>query len=292
MSTITIDHKACTRCGACVRACAIARVYEFGEATVDVAQPEACWRCGHCVSVCPTDAIDHDAFPFEKSPLLVPSRQPSIEQVVQLVRARRSSRAYAERPVSREVVRELTSASRYAPTAENVQDVDWIAIDDPARLRELSKATIDRIGRFAAWARRPVIRSLLALVVGREAVRSATENPELAREMVARWTRGDDPIFYNAPVLLIATTRSGGAFRRDNAVFAAYNVMLAAEALGLTTCEIGLFQVVLARSRKLRLDLAIPDGRSPELAMILGYPFQPYRRLVPRRMPDVVWNPR
>jgi nitroreductase/NAD-dependent dihydropyrimidine dehydrogenase PreA subunit len=291
MSAIRVDATACIRCEACVHVCTIAHVFEMRDGVSSAVRPEACWGCGQCVSVCPTDAIDHDALPLEKCPLIDNVRMPAADQLILLLRARRSSRTFAERPVPRDVVRELVNVSRWSPSAENSQDIDWVAIDDRARITELSKATIDQIRRFAALGKNPITRFLLRLFLGREMAQNAARSSHFGDEMLDRWSRGSDPLFHNAPVVLIGHARGRRPFARDDAIYSAYNLMLAAERLGLSTCQIGIFQAVVEKSRKVRRMLGLPDDRESQVILVLGYPQHPFRRIVPRRNPELVWNP-
>ena len=86
--------------------------------------------------------------------------------------------------------------------------------------------------------------------------------------------------------------RISGFFGRDNAIYATYNVMLAAQRSDLATCQIGFFQAVAARSGRLCREIGIPEGRVPQVAVALGYPLHTFRRVPPRRTPDLAWNPR
>jgi hypothetical protein len=90
----------------------------------------------------------HSEYPLEDCPPLDPTRLPSAEALEWALRARRSARVFRDRPVPREVVRELVDAGRWAPSASNAQPVDWLAIDDPARIAALSAQTV------ASWPRR------------------------------------------------------------------------------------------------------------------------------------------
>jgi nitroreductase/NAD-dependent dihydropyrimidine dehydrogenase PreA subunit len=292
MSAIRVDGKACVRCEACVRVCSIAHVFEIHDGVASAVRPEACWGCGQCVSVCPVDAIDHDALPLEKCTLIDRNRMPTADQLVLLLRARRSARTFAERPVSRDVVRDLIHVTRWSPSAQNSQDIDWVAIDDRARITELSKATIDQIRRFVAWGRNPISRLVLRVLFGKEIAQMAARSSRYGDEMLERWAKGSDPLFHNAPVVLIGHARRRRPFARDDAIYAAYNLMLAAEHEGLATCQIGIFQAVLEKSRTMRRMLGLPEDRESEVILVLGYPQHPYRRLVPRRAPELAWNPR
>jgi nitroreductase/NAD-dependent dihydropyrimidine dehydrogenase PreA subunit len=292
MSQIVVDEKACIQCGACIRVCAIARVFEMGPDGSHAVRPGDCWGCGQCVAVCPVDAIDHDDFPLEKCTLIDAHRIPSFDQLISLLRMRRSVRTYADQPLTRERVRDLVNAGRWSPTAENSQSVDWIAIDDRVRIAELAVQTLGTLRRYVRLASNPIVRLILPWVLGRENARRASASRGGVERLYERWSSGEDPIFHGAPLLLIAHTPRRHLFGRDDAVYAAYNVMLAAEREDLATCQIGILQLILSRSRKLRRAIGLPDGRRAQVALVVGTPQYEFRRLVPRRQPNLIWNPR
>ena len=130
---IVVNQEPCTRCGACVALCT-GRVFELADERVTVVAPEECWLCGHCIAVCPTDAINHSEYLLDECPQLDPAALPSLDGLVGVLRERRSSRVFRDRPVPRQMVRELVDAARWAPNANNEQPVDWLAFDDPARI--------------------------------------------------------------------------------------------------------------------------------------------------------------
>jgi len=292
MAKITVDPTACVRCGGCVEACFAARVFEMTERGSQAVNPDACWACGQCVAICPADAIDHDLFPLEDCPIVERSDLPSLERLTNAFRFRRSTRTFQPKAVERETIRELVSIGRWAPTASNNQALDWIAFDDRARIAELSKATVDGMIRFARMAGSPVARPFVRLVVGKETATRLRRSGPMLKRMAASLADGADPIFYHAPVLLIGHGQRGNVFGRDDAIYATYNMMLAAEHFELGSCQIGFFQAVVMRSSRLRKLIGLPAGRVPQVAMILGYPQRPFRRLLPRRDPDLIWNPR
>jgi nitroreductase/NAD-dependent dihydropyrimidine dehydrogenase PreA subunit len=289
MPEISVLPERCTRCGACVALCT-GRVFRQEPDRVVVADAAACWLCGHCVAVCPADAVLHSEYPLEDCPPLDPTRLPSAEALEWALRARRSARVFRDRPVPREVVRELVDAGRWAPSASNAQPVDWLAIDDPARIAALSAQTVAVLAQTVRLLRNPLVRFLLRLTVGAEQVRRGMESLPNFERLVQRHAQGEDPIFFHAPVVLIAHVPRDDYFGREDATYAAYNVMLAAALRGLGTCHIGYFTVALARSARLRAALGLPPDRRAVIAMVLGYPRYRFRRVLPRRRPEVAWN--
>lgn len=292
MAAITVDPKACVRCGGCVDVCVSAHVFEMTDAGSNAVRPDACWGCGHCVSVCPVDAIDHDLFPLEDCPIIEAGDMPSRDMLRAAFRFRRSIRTFQAKPVPRDIVRELVSIGRWAPTATNNQALDWIAFDERARIGELADGTVQGMLRFAKLAGNPFVRPFVRMAVGQQTARRLRSSGPLIEKMSDALANGIDPIFYHAPVVLIGHAQKGNLFGRDDAVYAMYNMMLACETYGLGTCQIGFFQAVVSRSPKLLRTLALPDGRVPQVAFALGYPARSYRRVPPRRTPDLTWNPR
>jgi nitroreductase len=67
--------------------------------------------------------------------------------------------------------------------------------------------------------------------------------------------------------------------------------MLGAQRLGLGTCHIGYVNVALERDRGLERTLGLPPGRQLEVVLTLGYPRFEFRRGLPRRRMELVWNP-
>lgn len=289
MPAIGIQAERCTHCGACVALCT-GRVFRQEVERVVVADAAACWLCGHCVAVCPTDAVFHRDYPLEECPPLDPSRLPSADALKEVLRARRSVRVFQDQAVPREVVRELVAVGRWAPSARNAQPVDWLALDDPARIAALSAQTVAILAHTARLLRNPLVRFLLRLTAGAEPVRKGMESVPNFERLAQRHAQGEDPIFFHAPVVLLAHVPRDDYFGREDATYAAYNVMLAAHLRGLGTCPIGYFTGALARSARLRTALGLPSDRRAVIAMTLGYPRYRFHRALPRRRPELVWN--
>ena len=291
MAEIVVRQEVCTRCGACLAVCT-GRVYRRVDAgeRIEAVAPEECWSCGQCVAVCPADAIQHSVYPVEECPLVDADALPAAEGLVAAWRGRRSLRVFRERSVERRVVEELVEVGRWAPSAGNGQPVDWLAFDDPARIAALSAEAVATLAQIVQRVRSPLARSFLVLTVGAKRVRRVLESADGFERLARKQAQGEDPLFFRAPVVLVAHVPKDDYFGRDDAVYAAYNVMLAASAAGLGTCQVGYFVVALERSRKLRSMLGLPEGRRVEVVLTLGYPRYQFRRMPVRRRPGVEWK--
>ncbi len=288
MTEITINQDTCTACGACVALCT-GQVFAKTDKRVEVVRPEECWLCGHCVAVCPPDAITHSDYPLDECPKL-DTALPSLDGLVATLRERRSARVFRDKPVPREVVRELVDAARWSPSAHNWQRVDWQAYDDPARIAALSAGAIAAFDQTAKLLHNRWLRPFLYLTLGVAKVRAGLEVAEDFTRLVQRHAQGEDPLFRRAPVVLVAHVPTGYYFGRDDAIYATYSLMLAAQRMGLGACQIGWFTVALERSQQLRDSLGLPPERKPEVTLILGYPVYRFRRVLPRRQPVLSWG--
>ena len=98
--TLNIDQESCIKCGKCVRVCPsdIFTQERAGE-TIGLVRVESCIVCGHCVDVCPTGSVLHSEFPPEKTHTIDYSQMPTPEQVMLLIKSRRSNRTLTSRPV-------------------------------------------------------------------------------------------------------------------------------------------------------------------------------------------------
>ncbi|NIM49402.1 MAG: 4Fe-4S dicluster domain-containing protein [Gemmatimonadales bacterium] len=279
MTKIVIDLDSCAQCGACADICYAREVFEMRDGWPAVTHPDKCRLCGHCVAVCPTDSIDHENIPLQDCPQIDNRQLPSVDVIVSTFRCRRSHRRYQDRAVPRAAIRDLISHSRWIPTGENRQFMDWIVLDDPQAIEQLLAITLRQLRDSTAQGRDA------AKFLGGLAVEDVDRLVELAVREKRRF-------FFNSPVVLAGYCDKNSFCAREEATYAAYNISLAAERIGLGTCHIGSIQLLLEEFPHLQHDaLGVPENKELQVLLTLGYPVWEFRRMVPRRMPDIKWNP-
>ncbi len=165
---------------------------------------------------------------------------------------RRAVRAYTGEIVDDATIHALLRAAVHAPTAMHLEPWGFTVVQD----RELLRLISDR---------------------AKAAVNS--------RELVRRAEPGFD-VFYNAGTLIVICARPFGLFVTADCWLAAENLMLAATALGLGTCPIGLALAALEQA-DLKGALGIPPEVVPVAPIIVGHPRgqTPY---VPRHDPEIL----
>lgn len=174
---------------------------------------------------------------------------------------RRAVRAFTAHAVSEETVKELLHSAVQAPSAVNVQPWSFVILQDRSLLGSLSERA-------------------KALVLEQE-----TLGP-LSPEFRAMLSDPDFSIFYDAGTLIVLLARPEGKHPDWDCCLAAQNLMLAAHAMGLATCPIGLAWPVF-EVPEIRNELGIPHEYQVVLPIIVGYPRAPSPR-VSRREPEIL----
>jgi len=119
MVEIKIDSDICQKDGLCAMTCTFG-IFQQEEAgtipKIDDVMLEKCYRCGHCVSICPHGAISHSHFPKDAVNPIKLENLPSYDQVLELIRSRRSKRLFKDNPVERDALEKVLEAARFAPS--------------------------------------------------------------------------------------------------------------------------------------------------------------------------------
>jgi nitroreductase len=225
-----------------------------------------CIDCGHCVAVCPEGALSHRLMAVADCPPVHENWAPTPEFIEHYMRARRSVRAYEERPVDRDVLARLIDIARFAPTGSNKQMVRWLVIHDSDRVREVAQHTID-------WMRH-----------------KADEDPSATsqRRILAAWDSGVEYICRSAPHLIIAHAPAGGS--STNCAIALSYLELAAPAFGVGTCWAGFVNAAANAWAPLQDMLGLPEGHTSYGGLLLGYPRHRYHRLPLRNAAQIIWQ--
>ncbi len=290
MVAIVFDAEKCIRCGACVAACP-ARVFVQGkDAAPDVVRKALCIACGHCVAVCPVDAVQHSAFPEGMVVPLDSNLAPSEEQTLALLRSRRSVRVFQDKPVSREELEKLLAAVRVAPTGHNLQDVQFIVVQDKELLAEIPKVVVKYFLGVAKQIRNPLMRSLYRLVLTKSAIDGIAQMLPDFDAIKQRYDEGQDPILRGANCLILAHSTRTVNFPETNAALALHNAALMAHSMNIGSFFAGYVVGACKRNRKIPDLLGIPSDHDVYAGLAVGHPDVTYQKWIQRRTPEVVWR--
>ncbi len=134
-----------------------------------------------------------------------------MNEVLEVIKKRRSWRAYDPKPVQRKLIQAVIDAGNEAPSGMNSQPWRFVVVENTEMRKKLFDAA------YPKWRR--VFEDLM-------------KNPASAEE-AAKYRRMEDPIYYLAPVIVFVVGK--GAV---NCSLCCENMMLAAESLGLGSCYV------------------------------------------------------
>ncbi|MHA1344199.1 MAG: nitroreductase family protein, partial [Promethearchaeota archaeon] len=249
MKIMGIDDEKCIKCLECVKECPsnlyIKPPTKVGEKRKVIFEDSynRCNSCGHCVAVCPTAAIifKNADPPLEFDEAEDPSKIINYTDLIKLLRSRRSIRRFKDKPVPKEEIEAILEAMRYAPSASNMQSWEYIILTNKSSIKKLRNAvismmrTLKKLLKFAKLLK-PFIPKDLKEKAFDPGTKISLDN------FFESIKRGEDPVFYKAPVVIITYAPKYADMEKNDAGIAFTYGMLAAQSRGLGTCWIGFAQ--------------------------------------------------
>lgn len=271
---VTIDSDLCIHCNICIQVCPLAILAEDPEGSPVVREGEAelCIRCGHCLASCPHGALSLPFMKYEDCIEAVSPSDQSYARLKSLVANRRSIRIYKDSVVPRSLIDELIQASSYAPTARNLQPVEWMVVYDRKEVYRLCEIVIGWMKEMSSLEDSSIFPSLLMA------------------KMIKDWENGQDRISRGAPHVILAHGPQSLPASLGSCFISLTTLELLAYSTGLGACWAGYLNIAANNHPPLLEALALPEGHMPFGALMLGYPKYPFYRVPQRNQPAVTWR--
>lgn len=267
-----IDVVKCIKCGKCIKVCP-SKIFVwssdgFGR-SVNIENSQNCIKCGHCAAACPAGAVEHSLFPQEKVHKIDYDKMPSSQEVMLLCRARRSNRALTAKRVPQEAIERILEAANSAPTASNLQQLEYTVVTSPAKIKAIIEFVLGYFGSMLALLENPLLKPLVKAVAGEGALRYA----KVFKRIKEAYSKGDDQILRGARCVIFIHAPKSSRFADADANLAYQNGSLMAESLGISQIYTG-FVCTAAKKRKGKLEamLGIDGNRRIVAGMALGIP--------------------
>lgn len=160
--------------------------------------------------------------------------------VFECIAARRSVRDFDDKKIPEAAIQKILGAAVQAPSARHVLPWRFVVVENKEKLVELSER--------------------------------AFENMILPRERAAKFRLEGKTVFHNAPlVVIIACDESASNWVKEDAALAAENMFLAARALGIGSCFIGMANVLNQDADCLRA-AGVPEDLKIFAVLAFGFP--------------------
>lgn len=274
--SILVRDESCIKCGKCAKVCPAGVLIQRQKGEmIHVENIDTCIACGHCVDVCSTASVVHSDFPPEKLHPIDYSLLPSPEQVMALIKTRRSNRAITSRPIPQEALDRIVEAARYAPTASNKRNVSFTVITDPEKLRQVSDFTINKFDSGARILMNPIVKVFL-----KPFLKDTYDTLPAFYRFKQEHKAGNDPILRKATALLIIHTPESSEFGSENANLAYQNASLMAHSLGVSQIYMGFVVRAIRKCGKRTFSQITGVEGKVQAIMALGIPAFKYPRYI------------
>lgn len=271
---VTIDTDLCINCDICIQVCpsGILDNDQEGWPTVKDGEAELCIQCGHCLASCAQGALSLPFMEYGKCVDVVEPSEGSYAQLKRIVANRRSIRVYKEQPVARPLVQELIEAGSHAPTARNLQPVEWLVVHDRDQVNHLCEIVIGWMKEMSSVDDSSIFPTLLM------------------SNMIKDWENGMDRISRGAPHVIFAHGPQDLPASTGSCFISLTTLELLAYSNGLGACWAGYMNIAANNHPPMLEALGLPEGNLPFGALMLGYPQYPYYRVPQRKQPTITWR--
>ena len=251
---VMIDKDKCVGCSVCAKVCVAHNIAINNKKAGTIL--DDCIKCGQCTAVCPKEAISISGYD-EKQIDKKEDVRLNPDDVLDVIRFRRSVRQFKQKEVPREVIEQILEAGRLTHTAKNLQDVSFVVLDqEKDRIEQMAVSLFRKIKPFADLF-----------------------------SPVAKNNKIDDHFFFfNAPIAIVILAKD-----KTNGILAAQNMEFAAEAHGLGVLFSGYFTMAANHSHKIKNAIKVPKGKSIAMTLVIGYPDVKFFRSVQREKLDVAY---
>jgi len=181
-----------------------------------------------------------------------------MNQVIEAINKRRSIRAYAPKPIPRDVMNTIIEAGNQAPSTMGMvkgvlrfQPWRFVVVENPEFKQKLFQTIEPLRSNFYQGLKKTV--------------------PEMYEQAMKLSEMSEEPkdlIFYSAPVIIYVI---GPARNSIGCAMVCENIMLAAVSLGLGSCYVGFGSLVKQDADVVKI-LELKDGERIYGPIVLGYP--------------------
>ncbi len=284
-----LDEKLCVSCGKCVEECGH-HVQIQSSKHIDPNNPK-CSKCFHCYTICPQNAIKLKKNSENNKPKIDLFNTTTDESLGSFLAYRRSIRNFEKRSVDDSIVETIIDRARYIPSGGNAHAYEFTIIKSET-VKVRIKDELTKIYKLRSHVlNNPVLRNVAKPFVNKQ-MRGFLRDKNYGgrmKDLIKRIYSGDDPFFYNAPVIIIIHSKEQIPTPKEDCVLAGYNICLMAQALRLGTCFVTLAQNAINSSNRCKKVLNLTPRDNVNAVIILGHPAVHHLRIAPKPKKEIKW---
>ena len=290
---VRIDKEPCKACGICGHVCPRhipETISRDSEKTTVISEKRLnlCMKCGHCVALCPNGAIEVEGLkPAEFAPFQALDIDDN--QLLSLMRQRRSARRYKEKPVPREIIDRMIDAAHSSPTGSGRSTTGVIVIDNPETLATLSGHVYEMYEKLEKNLKNPIARFFIKRKAGEKNLRTLKDFVMPGMHWYIRWYREgkSNEILRDCPALMLFHSPVYEPVGGENCLLAAFHAIIMAQVLRIGACFNDLLPPACNRVPEIKELLGLPDDREVYASITLGYPKYEFKKIPPRKLAEV-----
>jgi nitroreductase len=262
-----------------------------GEIIFDLSRLDLCIRCGQCMAVCPTSAIRIEGLSYGKELFGLTMNASKPEHFFDLIKSRRSVRAFHPNPLPHRLLREIVEAICYAPMGFPPHKTEVTVVERREVIERALPIMMNIYEELANWMSNPVKRFFVRRSVKPDVFNTMKNYmvPWIRRTLPMMRDGKTDMITRGAPALIIFHADRGSENHTEDGLIALAYGLLAAHSLGLGATAIGLIPPAIEKNKELRAIFNIPGRNEVVASMIVGYPRHEYMRGIKRELAAVTW---
>ena len=290
---VSINQDLCKACGVCGHVCPrhIPVTIENDNKKITMISPERidlCMEYGHCVALCPHGAIEVESLNEEK---FAPVKALDIDedQLLLLMKQRRSIRNYKDKPVPRQIINRIIDAAHSAPTGSGRSTTGVIVIDNPKKLATFSELIYEMYEGLEKNLKNPIARFMIKQKKGKKILRTLQDFVMPGMHWYIRWYREGESneIMRDCPVLMLFHSPINEPVGAENCLIAAFHAIMMAQVMGIGTCFNDIIPPACNRVPEIRKLLGLPDDHEIYASITMGYAKYKFNRIAPRKLVEV-----
>ena len=290
---VNINQDLCNNCGICGRECPrhipVTTDCDDKKITkISTDRVDLCMECGHCAAICTERAIYVESMKDEKFGL-VNELDIDSNQILSLMKQRRSIRRYKNKSVPREIINRIIEAAHSSPTGTGRRTTGVIVIDNPKTLITLSELIYKMYEGLGKNLKNPIARFFIKQRVGKQKLSTLLDFVMPGMRWYIQWYREgkSNEILRDCPTLMLFHSPVYEPVGDKNCLVAAFHAIMMAQVMKIGTCFNDLIPPACNKVSEIRKLLDLPNDREIYASITMGYSKYHFKRIIPRQLDEV-----